>query len=488
MATLLTLITLVVRLISPHTVIPALQSIPLVPGLTGLMLVSAVIAGIRRRLSLLPPLYLYFQVALLVWMAFSLVMAGEAGHIPKLGFINDLFFGAIVALVIDRLPRFKLFVVGYAFSLVVISGFGVQQIRAPRVCAEVVGGELLFDTRACAADLDCYQKMPPREGAPAAALRGFKCERKGPFGVAAFQGRMRWVGPFTDSNALGTTCATIAPILIAWAFTFKKKRRLLKFALTAGVLLALMVIILGTGSRGSLVGLFMGLGVTLWRLLGKKVVIIGIVLVVVAGAVLTVTGKSPISRGDETSQTGTEASDQSRTTAMAVGMRLWFQYPVVGVGAEQITKYHYLEAHNGFISAASELGTIGLCLFVFTIWLNFRLVFAARQHALRKNLGELATISAGTLGGVLAGSFAFTVFLSNYATLNNLMLCLLAGGLFKCVQQESPELKLKLSHWDVLGALLLTGLIMGLTHLALSAYFTMKGFPLQFDTSSGKIM
>jgi hypothetical protein len=486
MPILLAAITLAVRLISPHSLFPALANLPVVPALTGLMGLAALVGAFRRSVSLRPPLYILLQWLILVWIAITLLMNGAGGKdLAGIKFVNDLVFATIVALLVDRLPRFKLLLGSYLFALVFIAVFGIPQTWSPRTCGEVLGpGELLWDERPCSSDRQCEEKPPPRPGAP--ARRFFRCERHGPFDIPAFQGRMRWVSVFTDSNALGSMCATLIPFLIGWAWTFKR-RRLLKWLLVSGTLLLLGGTIIATGSRGSLLGLLLGLAYTMWRFLGRKALVMGGVLAAALAIQMTIADRSLVKRGDENELTGMESSNKWRTAAMDVGMRLWGQYPIFGIGHNRIERYHVLEAHNGFISAASEIGTPGLFLFVLSLWLNFRAVVAARAQALRSKLDDLLRVSTGGMGGLIGGTFAFTVFLSNYATLNTLTLCLLAGGLFRSVQREVPDLRLRLSYWDLIGVAVATALLMGVIHLALSTYFTLTGFPFEFDTSSGRV-
>jgi hypothetical protein len=484
LAILLVVITLVVRLISPHTLFEQLGPLHLVPVLTGLMGIFTVVGAIRRKVSLRPPLFIILQWAMLAWCVMTLLLAGVGPKkIVAIKFVNDMLFCTIVALVVDRLPRFKLLLGGYLASLVFIGVMGISQIWSPRLCGEIIKGEdeLMWDTRTCTSDAFCDQKPPPRSGAP--PERHFRCERRGRFGIAAFLGRMRWVSVFSEPNTLAAMCALLAPFLVGWAWSFQRWR-LVKWGLTAGALVVLTGIVFATGSRGSLLGLLLGVTFTLWRFLGKKVLVLGGVLAVALGLQLALSDKGLIRRGDESDLTGAAESTKWRTAAMEMGFRLWKQYPLFGVGHNEIFRYHYIEAHNGYISAASEIGTPGLFLYVFILWLNFRYVIAALKEAGRRGLKELHRLATGALGGLIGGTLAFTVFLTNYASFFTLTLSLLSGGLYRAVQKEDPELKLKVSYWDSIGAATAGALIIGVTYLVLNIYFTVDGFPFEFDTST----
>jgi len=417
MAILLAAITLAVRLISPHTLFAPLVGLPVVQGLTGLTGLTTVIGAIRRRVSMRPPLYLVLQWVMLAWCVVTLVMNSvPPKRILGIKFINDMLFVTLVALVVDRLVRYKVLLAGYFFSLAFIAFFGVPQVWSPRLCGEIMGeafDDVLWDTRPCQSDRMCEEKPPPRPGAP--PERHFRCERRGPFDISSLLGRMRWVSVFTDPNSLASMCTTMGPLLLGWAWTVRR-RRLIKIGLIAGTFGLLGAIIVATGSRGSTLGLLIGCAFTLWRFLGKKLIVIGAVLGIALGLQMTLSDKSLVQRGDENDLTGMQSSNKYRTAAMDVGMRLWGQYPIFGIGHNEIMKYHVLEAHNGYVSAASEVGSPGLFLFVFILWMNFRLAIAAYRRAAERGLEELRRWSLGVLGGLIGGTFSFTVFLTNYAT------------------------------------------------------------------------
>jgi hypothetical protein len=487
MAIVMTVITLMVRLVNPHSFFGPLVGKPLVPALTGLMGLSAGVDALRRRVSLKPPLYIVLQWGMLFWCFVTVFINGYGfGNITEtMKLLNDTFFCTVAALVVDRISRFKLFMCGFLAALTFVAVFGVPQIWSPRLCAEVIGpnyDDVIWDTRACSSNAFCDESPPARDGAPAA--RKFRCERRGPFDISTLLGRMRWVAVFDDPNTLSSMCATFAPLLVAWLWCFKK-RKWLKRMVAAGVFVALTAITLATGSRGSLMGLLLGVFFVLWSFLGKKLIIIGGILIVAVGAPILISGKKVLHRGDETELTGTSESDKWRTKAMDVGFKVWGQYPVFGVGHSQIFKHHVLEAHNGYISAASEIGTPGLLLMVLILWMNFRFMIAARLHAIRHGLDEYRRLATGAIGGLIGGTLSYTVFLTNYASFATYVLSLLSGTLHRSLQQADPTYSVKLSYWDLVGAAITTALIMGATYFLLMFYFSSSGFPFEFDTSKG---
>ena len=68
---------------------------------------------------------------------------------------------------------------------------------------------------------------------------------------------------------------------------------------------------------------------------------IGGVLAIALGLQLALSEKSLVQRGDESDLTGAAESTKWRTAAMEMGFRLWKQYPIFGVGHNEIFRYRF---------------------------------------------------------------------------------------------------------------------------------------------------
>jgi O-antigen ligase len=106
------------------------------------------------------------------------------------------------------------------------------------------------------------------------------------------------------------------------------------------------------------------------------------------------------------------ASSQERLEAWAVGLRLWRGSPLWGVGQNQFPEHHYITAHNSFVLAAAEMGTLGLLLFVGLYYLSFKIVLSGMKRY--QKIPEAADAQRWGRGllAVLCGMVAGTFFLS----------------------------------------------------------------------------
>lgn len=183
---------------------------------------------------------------------------------------------------------------------------------------------------------------------------------KGLGGQETYEGRIQAVGIFSDPNDLGLALVMVMPY--AFLKLFERVRpweRALAFVTLAVLSYALFL----TQSRGGLMAFGALLMILLSRRLGKT---LGYGIGGVAMLALFVLGPrmSTISTG--------EASAYGRIQAWGIGIDLFEQYFLFGVGYRNFTEYHFRTAHNSFVLCAAELGMFGLYAWVMVIYLSIK--------------------------------------------------------------------------------------------------------------------
>ncbi|HEY0304824.1 MAG TPA: O-antigen ligase family protein, partial [Longimicrobiales bacterium] len=199
-----------------------------------------------------------------------------------------------------------------------------------------------------------------------------------------------------------------------------------KFLLFMFMPISAGVSIIASSSRGSVIGL---VPVILWMLVKSKKRVKSLVLTTVVGIAIWVL--LPAEQKDRFSTMGEDETSMSRLAFWERGLDIMANHPITGVGYNNWMRYsmaHYEPflspsnqqpmwqlPHNIFIEVGSELGYVGLALFVGLI--GFMLYTNARTRKLSKNLpggGKLAIglshgLDAGLMGYLAAGFFV-TVF------------------------------------------------------------------------------
>jgi hypothetical protein len=457
-------LTVALRFLAPHHLLPQYAHLPLVPVTTGLMFLAALVGLLRRTVTLRLTPQLLAQVALLLWVAVCAVIDdGAAGlGIVKKTYPLDLVYVATVMMVVDRVSRLKI-VAGVAIGcFVVIGALALPQVWGDRFCAEWKEGDmanLRFDGRPCAETTDCFRNQPKERLFPGIGPRNFRCERRGPFGVAAYVGRVRWVGLFHDSNNLGSSMSLVVPLAIA--LLWGGRSRWARWSWPPLVLFLTGVVFV-TGSRGAQLGLVIGLGAVAWGLWGRRAVAIGGALGVVALVAALAVGKLNL-RAESKFEASTEVSDRYRRDAMSVGYRLWGANPLFGVGHQNFESFHIIDPHNAFLCVAAEAGTGGLLVYALGVWLTLRAGIWARRRARQAGRADLQRLATGVLASTIGGTLSLTLFLSTYDKLSWLFPICYTTGLVRAVEQELPGEKFRLVPLDpaisTAGSLVLVGVI-----------------------------
>ena len=144
-----------------------------------------------------------------------------------------------------------------------------------------------------------------------------------------------------------------------------------------------------------------------------------------------------------------DVSTQMRYEAWAVGLDMWHHSPIFGVGARQFTAHHFLTAHNSYVLMLSELGIVGMFLFVSILYLCMKTLIVG-LHELKDVPG---TRVAQLWGMALLAAMSGIVFQINTLSFSyHIVLWLffgLCGAWYSTVRHHKPDLEIKLTFIDI---------------------------------------
>ncbi len=371
----------------------ALSFLELVPSLTGPALSLAKLAGAvlalswlasatafgskRREFPQVHPGLMIAIVMLVAWNTASFVWAEDASRIPTAS---------------------ASFILNFALFPIVFAA-----IRTQRDVRLVYAA---FLTGATLAALYGYVTQPS-----ASALAS---------SPTAANGLNRLAGTVADPNEFATLLVT--GMALATPFLFSKERPA-GVRLMAGLAVSMLLFgVLLTLSRGGLIALVAAL------LVGMLVAYRARLQAVIATA-LVIVGAFIYFSGNPEAYERVTASDggSGRTDIWNIGWRMVEDQPVHGVGAAnfQVSSIHYLlepgairfdeyvvdqpaVAHNMYLQVLSELGIVGLCLFLGIVFACIAMMVKAYLMYSRADNREGAMLAAAALmaiAAVLAGYF-----------------------------------------------------------------------------------
>lgn len=175
--------------------------------------------------------------------------------------------------------------------------------------------------------------------------------------------RIRGTGIFSDPNDLALSFLLVIPLLLVRLVS--RVRPLPTRVLDAIGLVAILVALIYTGSRGGIVGLAVALLGVLYLRVSAKAALVGCVGIVLT--VGTVGGGSRLA-----GMSSSEEAAQSRVQAWGAGLEMFKSHPVFGVGYGRFTDYHDHVAHNAVVHALAELGVVGAALFLAVVYYVIR--------------------------------------------------------------------------------------------------------------------
>lgn len=229
-------------------------------------------------------------------------------------------------------------------------------------------------------------------------------------GQTMYEGRIRWIGIFSDPNDLGLTILAFTPLAVINLLNVKNSvpRRILW-----GIAMAVLVYALYlTNSRGTFIGL---LAILIFVMCKRIGLVRGLVVGIILGSILLVAGPSRMS-----DMSIDEASASGRIDAWATGLNLLLWRPILGVGYHNFTEHHHLTAHNSVVLCMSELGLVGLYVWLLLIYSSFRDMAIVQRYA----RGTEFAVYAELMQLSLAGFFVSAFFLSR--TYNEVLYIIIA--------------------------------------------------------------
>lgn len=231
-------------------------------------------------------------------------------------------------------------------------------------------------------------------------------------GALPIEGRITYSGIFNDPNDMGllfVVCIASVNYLLGSAST--KLRKLVLLAALGWLLYGVYM----TDSRGTMLATLAVLGFGIWRRYGWTVLAAGaavaVPLLVISTRLAEIDAEEPSAEG--------------RLDAWYVGIQIWLQYPLFGVGFSNFSDHHNLTAHNSLVLAMAELGIVG-----YTLWLAFVGYSGLMMHrlAFKTELPEQEIAASRALFSACLGFAVGAFFLSQSYKYMLFMLCGLAVG------------------------------------------------------------
>jgi O-antigen ligase len=210
-------------------------------------------------------------------------------------------------------------------------------------------------------------------------------------------------GTIGNSNDLAAQLLLVLPFVLF--FMLGRRRPFVIRIAVLGLLLDGLWIILGTASRGALIGLAaVFLCIFLHVSAPKKLALVaaGVAIVVAALTLLPATTRGRL--GSMFGGKEAEAADSaaSRGYLFRTSVRFTFQHPVFGVGPDQFSAYegrtsraqgfhgNWHVTHNSYTQVSSECGIPAFIFFVASLGSAIRLVLRTQRMAKREGYPEIA--------------------------------------------------------------------------------------------------
>ena len=187
-------------------------------------------------------------------------------------------------------------------------------------------------------------------------------------GQQSYKGRIQAVGIFADPNDLALVISTVLPLTF---FIATSARFLITRVYAFAVFGVFMYATWLTQSRGGLLTVGVLAILVFMRKYGR---IFGLIAGLFAMVALSLLGPRMNSISTE------DASAYGRLEAWVVGLDLFQQAPLFGVGYNEFIEHHFRTAHNSWVLCIAELGLFGLyawIMLLFVSWKNCR--FVARE-------------------------------------------------------------------------------------------------------------
>ena len=248
------------------------------------------------------------------------------------------------------------------------------------------------------------------------------------FGVSDMGGRLNlsgMVGSIGNSNDYAAHLLLVLPI--AAYMVIDSKRNVVVRVFFGAVIGLGLTLILGTGSRGAVIGIALATVVFLFKATGFQRTATLVSLAVVAILAPLVLPASTLTRlkslvGEE--HVEAEESGRSREYLFKKSLEFTVEHPVFGVGPDQFANYegkqrveagligNWHATHCAWTQVSSETGVPGLLLFAGGLFSAFAMLWRTSGRAQRGGFQEIRNVTLCFLTGV-AGYLGAITFLSN---------------------------------------------------------------------------
>ena len=440
----------VVLVIRPQEIWPALEALRLLDVCTGLVVLGLLVdlALGKHRYLYSPQLPLlgafvgtaYFVTALTLGTARGLTLGFNEAAIPAV-FMLAITYGS------STLPRMRAMI----WTLLLLAGFvaavAVHQGNVSPVCIEETADDSgvlepdldKVDGRVCGLPSDCRQ-----EGDNGAE---WACERLGLFKTISTHRRVRWRGQLNDPNELSVFIGGVIPLLFAVGLPLRNAaskrgpqlQRLLAIVSVAMIGVGLYAVIL-TQSRGGQLVIATALLFMFVTRFGKKGVFVALLA---ALPVLLLGGREDADAEDSTME---------RLELLTEGVTLVIAHPFRGVGldqfADQVASPAHQTAHNSYLLAAAETGFPGFFFWSGVVWTSLKVpITAVKRMSLSPEIRAIATALLVSFSGIAVGIF----FLS--FTYKQLLFVWfgLAGALYIIMREADPDVRVTFGWKDAAG-------------------------------------
>jgi hypothetical protein len=195
----------------------------------------------------------------------------------------------------------------------------------------------------------------------------YACEKVGLFATNSVGGgRVRYIGVLRDPNDLALATSISTPFAFAY---FEIRPSVMRLALLIFGLACVALAVAFSGSRGGAVTFGAVLGAYFVKKYGWK-----------RGALVAAAMAVPMIIMGGRSDTASSASTMERLGCSAAGLKLLLNQPLTGVGYSLFIEHHDLTAHNSYVLTAGELGLPGTFMFVFLLYLSFKIAMTVLRH------------------------------------------------------------------------------------------------------------
>jgi O-antigen ligase len=233
------------------------------------------------------------------------------------------------------------------------------------------------------------------------------------------------IGSIGNSNDLASQLLLVLPF-VAFVAMDSKRNMLVRLICIAAIGVGFTVI-LGTGSRGALIGIAVSmLFVLLYASAGQRAAILGgtVVMAMIAAVALPASTLSRLGSLFGESHVEAEQSSKSREYLFNKSLEYTRQFPIFGVGPDQFPNYegnqrvsagevgNWHATHCAWTQVSAECGIPALLFFVFALGASLRMVFKTNRRAKQLGFQDIRNAAFCYLTAMIAYLVSIT-FLAN---------------------------------------------------------------------------